>query len=158
MMSPSEPTSIGFENPKAWMQPAISAICASLCVRALRADGMSRATGHNSKRKRSTVDTASGLFILLLASFLASFCPFPSPPPSPSGRKKYLAYADLCACPKAGYWVKSHSDLNPPIPLRPFPRLSQPFQLSEDVGEPPAITFELSLGCRGLYRGIDCID
>jgi hypothetical protein len=35
---------MGFENPNALMLPAISAICASLCVRALRADGMSRAT------------------------------------------------------------------------------------------------------------------
>src|ERR1035437_8877129 len=155
MMSPSAPTSIGFENPKAWMLPAISAICASLCVRALRADGMSRATGHNSKRKRSTVDTASGLFILLLASFLASFCPFPSPPPSPSGRKKYLAYADLCACPKAGGTPKRPRALNPPTPHRPFPRLLQRFQLIEDVGEASTMSFEFSLGRCGLHRGID---
>jgi xanthine/uracil permease len=63
---------MGFENPNAWMLPAISAICASLCVRALRADGMSRATGHISKRNRSTVDIASALLISSLRSFLAS--------------------------------------------------------------------------------------
>src|ERR1019366_4378214 len=88
MMSPSAPTSMGFENPNAWMLPAISATCASLCVRALRADGMSRATGHISKRKRSMLDTASVLFILLLASFVAwLLAPSPQHPPPPPEKK-----------------------------------------------------------------------
>src|SRR5665811_227270 len=95
-MSPSAPTKMGFENPNALMLPAISAICASLCVRALRADGMSRATGHISKRKRSMVDTASVLFILLLALFLVSLLgPHRTPLPPPG--KKDFGISRKCA-------------------------------------------------------------
>src|SRR5664280_2692761 len=89
MMSPSAPTSIGFENPNALMLPAISAICASLWVRALRADGMSRATDQFSKRKRSLVVTALVLFILLLASILASLLARSHHHPPPPPGKKY---------------------------------------------------------------------
>jgi hypothetical protein len=35
------------------MLPAISAICASLCVRALRGEGTSLSSGQNSRRSRS---------------------------------------------------------------------------------------------------------
>jgi hypothetical protein len=48
---------------------------------------MSRATGHISKRNRSTVDTASAPLIFLLRSILVSLLPF-TPPPSPLQNKK----------------------------------------------------------------------
>jgi hypothetical protein len=42
-------------KPKARMLPAISATCASLCVRALRGEGTSLSSGQNSRRSRSPV-------------------------------------------------------------------------------------------------------
>ena len=53
MTSPSSPTRIGLVKPKARMLPAISATCASLWVRALRGEGISRSSGQYSSRGRA---------------------------------------------------------------------------------------------------------
>src|ERR1051326_6618337 len=50
--SPFSLTRIGLLKPNARMLPAISAICASLWVRALRGEGIRRSSGQNSSRRR----------------------------------------------------------------------------------------------------------
>jgi hypothetical protein len=69
--------------------PAIPATCASLCVRALRAEGTRRSTDQNSSRKRSDFGSLLCLARAVLLIAFPSSCRHPTYPPHPEFRGNF---------------------------------------------------------------------
>src|ERR1043165_5901482 len=66
---------MGLENPNVRMLPAISATCASLCVRALRGEGSKRSVAQNSSRSLAAAPAPLDEGLGLVASLATGYPP-----------------------------------------------------------------------------------